>query len=352
MKKAQVQVSFNWIFVLIAGAVIIFFFIGLATWQKESSEEELSIEAVQMLDSLFTAAQAADKTTNQINLGGLSQYVLSFDCLNEVSEFYLEGTNFRQEEPLTPLFTPRRVQSSQLTLLSWPFSLPYRGGDLLMVSSPGRKYYLLGEDFIFIEDFLNRTKGLDIEYLPLGLSQVDPQNLGLSDVRLIDTLGGNIIAGSLVPEKFSSLQLSAVSFAGDKINYYSPDQDGIWHLTGSLPLLSGSGKVDSSKYAAVFAEDADLYWCNLQKALRRMDFVDQAYISKAEEVISDYDKSNDAFCKSALQEILSEVKAHKIKMKVCSNTKECQDLVASSERISRMNDDLRKGMHPCAMRLY
>ena len=56
MKKGQIQVTFNWIYITIAGAVILLFFFGIVVKQKAASEEKLSIEVVRILESILTGA--------------------------------------------------------------------------------------------------------------------------------------------------------------------------------------------------------------------------------------------------------------------------------------------------------
>ena len=55
-KKAQIQVTFNWVYILIAGAVILLFFIGIVVKQKAVSEENLATDVVRVMESIFTGA--------------------------------------------------------------------------------------------------------------------------------------------------------------------------------------------------------------------------------------------------------------------------------------------------------
>src|SRR3989344_3370187 len=86
-KKGQIEVTFNWVYVLIAGAVIILFFVGIAVKQKASSERALSSDVVRIMESIFTSAGVSEKTKNIIDVSGLSEYTLQFSCSDGVSEF-------------------------------------------------------------------------------------------------------------------------------------------------------------------------------------------------------------------------------------------------------------------------
>ena len=67
-KSGQVQITFNWIYILIAGAVILLFFVGIVVKQKVVSEERLATDVVDILDSIFTAAGVSSKTKIFIDL--------------------------------------------------------------------------------------------------------------------------------------------------------------------------------------------------------------------------------------------------------------------------------------------
>src|SRR3989338_3659037 len=87
MKQAQIEVTFNWIYILIAGTVILLFFIGIAMKQKLSSEQQLSGDIVRTLQSIFTAASVSEKTKNTIDISGLQDYTFYFRCQEGTSEY-------------------------------------------------------------------------------------------------------------------------------------------------------------------------------------------------------------------------------------------------------------------------
>ena len=79
-KKAQIQVTFSWVYILIAGAVILLFFIGIVVKQKSISEENLATDVVRVMESIFTGAGVSEKTKNFVDISGLADYTLYFNC--------------------------------------------------------------------------------------------------------------------------------------------------------------------------------------------------------------------------------------------------------------------------------
>ena len=41
-KKAQIEAGVNWIFIIVAGAIILLFFASVATWYKSNQETKIS----------------------------------------------------------------------------------------------------------------------------------------------------------------------------------------------------------------------------------------------------------------------------------------------------------------------
>ena len=80
-KSGQVQLTFSWIYIMLAGAIILLFFVGLVFKQQAAAEESLAFDVVQIMDSIFTGAQVSEKTKNFIDVSGLADYTLSFNCV-------------------------------------------------------------------------------------------------------------------------------------------------------------------------------------------------------------------------------------------------------------------------------
>src|SRR3989338_1793666 len=113
-KKAQMEITFNWVYILIAGAVILLFFVGLVARQKVVSEERLSGEIVEVMSSILVGAGVSEKTKNFIDVSGLADYTLYFQCLDGISEFGIKDRPARTQNSIDPVFAPRESQSSRI----------------------------------------------------------------------------------------------------------------------------------------------------------------------------------------------------------------------------------------------
>ena len=226
MKKAQIQITFNWLYVLIAGAVILIFFLSIVVKQKAVSDEHLAAEVIGLIDSIFTGASVAEKTKQTVETGGISDYTLNFECYEGVTDFGFKESGTRKTNSYQPIFSPKEIKTSRLLLWSFPFNFPYKVVDFLFISSSNTKYVLVGADSAFETDFINAAGGFfNIVSMPAeSLEEFDPGDN--HHVRIIDlnaVLHLTPISGKL--EELEDSQLSMVSFvrgtvADLAVNYY------------------------------------------------------------------------------------------------------------------------------------
>ena len=65
-KKGVIEIQFNWIFILVAGSLILLFFFGIIRWAQTSSTESSSTTISNYIDSLLTGAAVTRKTVNEV----------------------------------------------------------------------------------------------------------------------------------------------------------------------------------------------------------------------------------------------------------------------------------------------
>lgn len=287
-KKGQIQITFNWIYVLIAGAVILLFFVSIVSKQKTVSEERLTQDVVRVMESIFVAAGVSEKTKNFIDTSGLARYTMQFDCSDGVGEYGIEDGSVTATNAIEPIFSPAELQTTKLIVWSLPYSLPYKIIDFLFVTSVNTKYYVLGNS-AFGDDFLNSTAGFNTQKI-VNLRQADPgRNF---QVRIVDF--GTIAEGDQVPIKLQGMdddKVTAVSFGKiAEVEYatFYQMEDREWSGQGKVRIINGYGKRDAAKYAAIFSAGQDQYRCNMAKAFKRMDHVNTVYVGKLQEIETFY----------------------------------------------------------------
>ena len=351
-KKAQVQITFNWIYVLVAGMVILLFFVSIVVKQKAVAEERLSSDLLDIMESIFTGAAVSESTQNFIDTSGLKDYTFYFSCEDFVTEYGIKGSSAIKQDTITPIFSPSEINTEKLILWSLPYKLPYKITDLLIATSVNSKYFVFG-DFDFSNKFLNVTKGFNIEYF------VDPnvaQELQVGNnfqVRIVDLAGNLIKDGEEVSSSFHGLgpdKVTAVSFKLPyEATYYRMSSDHTWKKIGdTVKVITTPEERESSKYAAIFAANDKTYKCNMQKVFQRGKYIDLLYLDKFTSINDHYDDQDD--CKLELlggKQLLAE---HLSYMEFCEKSYLfCSELVQKSIEIRNFNDKLRE---EACIRLY
>lgn len=353
-KKAQLEVTFHWVYILIAGAVILLFFVGIVMRGKVVAEERLGEDVVRIMESILVGAGVAEKTKNFVKTEGLADYVIEFKCEEGYAGFGIKGGAFR-EVPMNPVFAPKEVKTTELILWSLPYKMPYKVMDLLMVTSINTKYFVIGGEGTFFRGELEKSvedlKNFDLEIS--DLSEIDPgKNF---HVRIVDLDGINI-KGQPVPEKLKEMgdkQVSAVSFSGVNQVTYFQKKGAVWEEEETVQIISIAEEKDAAKYAAIFAGDGESYRCNMIKVFKRMNYVNEVYWGKFEEIV-DYYKENPLGTSEECLFILErqttsmwvEFGIFKAKTSYCVLDYDyCSDLIGEATNLKNLNTEL--GKEPC-----
>ena len=285
-KSGQIQLTFNWVYILIAGAVILLFFVGLVVKQQAAAEESLAFDVVQIMESIFTGAQVSEKTKNFIDVSGLADYTLSFTCEDGLSEFGIKGQSSPAQNVVDPIFSPKEIKTTLLILWSLPYNLPFKVINFMYVTSTNTKYFILGDGNGFAEEFYNATQEFN-RVIIKDPTEIDPEKN--FQVRIIDLDGNFVQSDQLVPEKLSLLdddKVTAVSFiASNLVNYYQKENN-LWKQTNLNPvsIISLIDERDAAKYAAIFSANENMYKCNMNKAFLRLRYLIEIYEEKAKEM--------------------------------------------------------------------
>jgi|GEM_PF-1039443 len=294
-KKAQVEVTFNWVYILIAGAVILLFFAGIIVKQKVASEESLDQEVIRIMENIFTAAQVSENTKTTIDISGLRDYTLYFSCEEGVSKYGLSGKSLPVEDSINPIFAPNEIKATQLLTWSVPYKLPFKVIDFLFVTSTTNKYVLWGNNEIsagFIHSVSNVSAANDKSKINFNVVQVQDlaeiqpaQNV---QIRIIDGEGRIKEGDPILPllmERMKNIpdkSLTAVSFQGggsSRIANFFVKEKEVWKKLNKEPIriVSLGGDNDAALYGAIFSGDDQIYICNMKKSFTRLGYLNEVY---------------------------------------------------------------------------
>jgi hypothetical protein len=279
----MLEIQFNWIFILIAGAVILAFFFSIVQKQQSLSQEKLSITLIGQLDTIATGALAAKGAAQPV---GLPKTGIDFACSEECSCGFTIGTITRDYGDKI-LFAPKHVEGKTITFWTLPWNIPYHAANFLFATNDRIKYF-------FVYDQSGGSQQLKDKLSPAlpkddtGQVQVNAQFITLDEL--------NCATNSQCVKNENYLEVKLVFLevvpptnfdgsAGVRLDTSFKDTDvtAVYITTGSATFYQRQGKSattftptslyyagDASLFGAIFAHDAATYDCQMREAAKRL----------------------------------------------------------------------------------
>lgn len=298
MRKGQIDVQFNWVFILIIGGIILLFFFSLIGKQKEASDLHISANIRTDLSSIMTGSKVSTGTASLIEMFGDE---IEYDC---------EGYRVGKLDPIRThiSFSPDVLKGRDLILWALDWNIPYRAANFVYITTPLIRYIIvddtsgsMAEDVNFtlppthvLKDDLLRPFFSKELVSPTSLESIQDMNnykvrfvffsdpSSMADWSTVfnqiteteDTdITGVIIDGSTV-EGAGTLTFLKVNSAGSGWEEYDPAANAYYLGIASI-------------MAAVITENVEHYNCYMKNAFTHYDIVTSIYHNKSK-TLSDY----------------------------------------------------------------
>ena len=303
-KKGVVEVQFNWMFVLIAGAIILMFFVNFAMNYREAGEREIAVNVLQELGSLASSSLQASGTAQDVEFVGLSLEVYcnpdSCNIYGCDQRFDFGGRRIAAPEwmDIEPIFSSRNIDSDHLLLWTLPWQAPFHVTNFLYLTDPEHR-------FIFdCNDEITGSCGLAGNVYSRFSENVyaNHKYITLNDIGTVSYEGerqNNFIMFIEPDENFAGFEGISDDTVRNRINvlFVDPDESSVdygdVHFGSVDDDGSISGDFESSSYigkpmliGAIFSDEKSDYKCNVRKAILKFLNVNDIYKTKAEELDS------------------------------------------------------------------
>ncbi|MCK5107833.1 MAG: hypothetical protein KAQ83_03840 [Nanoarchaeota archaeon] len=331
-KRGAIDVSFNWIFVLIAGAAILIFFIVLISNQKDSAESNMAITIRTELSSVFSGASLSQDRNLEIDL---PKSTLHFTCdfatctdfstsnnPNCYSQYEIGETGINEQTPTEILFAPFDISGQKLFTWTLPWNVPFFVTNFLYISGTTTKFIFVDNGQSEILSLYNKfPERLNKELVPINLiSELQPE--GNKNFKFIFV--NNEISEIDIPEQIisstESYNINAINIKPSlkQIDFYYFDEEKL-DFSGSISYLS-----EPEIYGAIFSNNLDFYNCNMQKAYNRYHLIARVIAERSTYLYNNADIE----CKSIYSENINGLAA--IKSATLSFTNQNINLLGSS----------------------
>ncbi len=272
--KKGFELQFHWIFIMIAGALILAFFFSVAYKQRAYSQEKLELTLATDIENIFTGAIISRGTAQRLPVPPQG---IVFECLTGCNcRFRIDraAKSFGDKA----MFAPELLSDQDITVWALELKLPYRVTNFLYLTNPNIKYYFVYNDEPESTQFLKQlTKNIPplISYENITLQELT--SLQAEDYQHTKFVFLNVDPPTL-DDSFRKESAGAIKIDLEGIAFY--EKEGV--NFNRVKYLGYIGL--PSLYAAMFAQDYVMYECGLRTAFRRLSYVSFLYAERAAEL--------------------------------------------------------------------
>jgi len=268
--KAQIEIQFNWIFVLIVGAIILAFFFIIITNQQEQATIEGAHALIQRLDTIFTTIS---KQPNTVETFTIPDATIEFMCEEDLSQYFIQGAG-PIPTPNDIIFTPARLRGTSIITWTKEWSLPYDTATFT---------YMATERTLFIFTTNNPTDDTNKLYndMPEDYRKV---LVPLADLSTSIPRGYDryvIIAAATHETTVETFLQTFEEREKTVARIIRPSSEGV-ESYGDVIFIPGINPsrreerhyyLAPSLWGAIFTEDENTYDCTMNKALKRLHII-------------------------------------------------------------------------------
>src|SRR3989338_1570953 len=267
-KKGIIEVQFNWIFVLVVGAIILVFFFGFVQKQKSFAEDKNAARFMNDMEAILVGAQVSKESAFPINIPRLP---IEFKCDDACLCTYGVGGVTQNYKGIN-IFAPDPLEGTQMILWSKEWKFPFRVTNFIFGGSERTKYYIVYDNTQQSNQWKNVLEknfpvNFDIEWVNMNsdLGKIQFNNYPFTKILVLDktNIPTNFIQNmNLI---FDGEYLNVVMITGSDLIFYDkniPTED--LHVRPAQHYFDEMGI-----YGALFSKDSQMYICNMKSALAR-----------------------------------------------------------------------------------
>lgn len=297
-KRGVIELQFNWIFVLIAGAIIFIFFMNIVNKQREFSNIKTAGTIITSLDSILTGAQISTDTVNIIDMPKAD---IGFEC----NRYFIGPVPKQIQRNI--IFSPNLLKGNKIITWTLDWNLPYRVTNFLYLTNPKVRYIIVNNsDNLGPKLYNELPKEINKELIDKSelTDLIDKNNYKVKFIFLNNVDDNALLKFKRMPdEEVTAINLidienlNVIPLTGT-IEFLQKNEDE-WQSVGTTYYL----KIESL-FGAIFAADLDTYNCVMKKAFKKLNLVTKIYLKRSED-LRDYYGIENIGCANAHSKAIS-----------------------------------------------
>jgi hypothetical protein len=338
-KKAAIEVQFNWVFVMIAGALILVFFFGIVQKQRQISQAKISNSLLTNIESIATGAAVAKGTVQTVDLPNIG---VNFECTPEcLCTFSIE--DIRKEYQDKIIFAPETVEGAQIILWTLDWNAPFRVANFIYATTANDKYFFVYDNAnSALLKMLNRTIPPEVNADFVHFSEyaaLENQNYNSAKFVFVDT-SGNIPSDLGIDDSFRRTPVTGlyINNGGDAVFYDKVSRRRLEFMRRETSYYG-----EPAAYGAIFASGMDSYECNMISGLQRLKNIIEIYTERAE-MLDDFNNAEnfcvEGYSTSSLEQLYEAADAAML------DTKAVKQIGSAVSGVISQNEALLRGSCP------
>jgi len=260
-KKGVISVQFNWVFILIAGVLILLFFGSFVLNLKENSDTTIADIIITNMQTIMTGAEVSSRTINPIKIPDKE---IKFSCDSiSVGDIRKDITKNKI------VFSPESIKGRILLAWALDWNMPYHVSNFLYLTTPSYKYI-----------FINSGDAQELyNSLSTGITKdiVEPDSI--SNIK--DT--GNYFKLIFFDEEDPNVPPNLDSVSNNKVSAINvisgTNEIEFYEKKGAQFKLVGKANYLGNPMilGAMFSGTLEDYKCNAEKAFNKLGIVSMVY---------------------------------------------------------------------------
>ncbi|MFQ5621420.1 MAG: hypothetical protein ACE5FT_06275 [Candidatus Nanoarchaeia archaeon] len=279
MDRGQVETQFNWMFVMIAGAVILLAVFAFILRHRASTNREIAETFIKQLDEITTSAGIAKGTARIADLPPLDvDMVCTKECACTITAMGSATTGFEDKILFGPGYTEGNIM-----LWAQEWAVPFRAGNFVYITSRDVKYYIVGGGTPLLSMLKEKIPDLmDADFVTdNALLNMEYPGHGSVKVVYVDMAPPYSGGAMNFDPSWRREDVSVVHLTSQSATFYTKTSSRQLEFDQSIAIPYYG---DAALFAAVFASDSNMFSCGLYKAAERLHLISQLYLGRTKEL--------------------------------------------------------------------
>jgi len=262
LKRGMIGLQFNWIFILVSGAIVLVLITGIVMKQNSISKISTNALILRNLDSVLSSSEISTGTTYSIKI---PKTKIKYEC----TKFSIDGIS-KQINGMN-VFAPSTLDSNNIISMTLDWSIPFKVTNFVYLTNPRIRYVLVGDNFAKdIHDSLPSEMNKDYYN---NFNSIENKNDEEVRIVFFDQVPG-------FPSSLEEVKVTALKVSGDKdkgsVEFFDVEDNKFVNKGTSYYLK------EETLLGAIFSDDIQIYECVMENVFEKLNVVSQVYERKTD----------------------------------------------------------------------